>query len=57
MREGPEGGTIGVHVLRLGGLEALNAKGEAIKRAKAAHFKQDVADAARGSRSIWPLAK
>jgi hypothetical protein len=28
-------------------LEALSAKGEAIKHAKAAHFKQAVADAAR----------
>jgi DMSO/TMAO reductase YedYZ molybdopterin-dependent catalytic subunit len=37
--------------------EALNAKGEAIKRAKAAHFKQAVANAARGSQGIWPLAK
>jgi hypothetical protein len=38
-------------------LEALNAKGEAIKKAKAAHFKQAVAEAARGRRGIWPLAK
>jgi hypothetical protein len=38
-------------------LEALSAKGMAIRKAKAAHFKQAVADAARGRRGIWPLAK
>ncbi len=38
-------------------LEAANAKREAIKKAIAAHFKQAVADAARGRRGIWPLAK
>ncbi len=38
-------------------LEALIAKGEAIRKAKAAHFKQAVAEAARGRRGIWPLAK
>ncbi len=38
-------------------LEALNAKGEAIRKAKAVHFKQAVAEAARGRRGIWPLAK
>jgi hypothetical protein len=37
--------------------EALCAKREAIKKAKAAHFKQAVADTARGRRGIWPLAK
>ncbi len=31
-------------------LEALSAKGEAIRKAKAAHFKQAVADAVRGRR-------
>jgi hypothetical protein len=39
-------------------LEALGAKREAIMRAKAVHFKQAVADAARGGRrGIWLLAK
>jgi hypothetical protein len=38
-------------------LEALNAKGEAIRKAKAAYFKQAVAKAARGRRGNWPLAK
>jgi hypothetical protein len=38
-------------------LEALSAKGEAIKKATAEHFKQTVADSARGRRGIWPLAK
>jgi hypothetical protein len=38
-------------------LEALNAKGEAIRKAKAAHFKQAVAEAARGRSGIWPLAE
>jgi hypothetical protein len=38
-------------------LEALSAKGEVIRKAKAAHFKQAVAEAARGRRGIWPLAK
>jgi hypothetical protein len=37
--------------------EALSAKGVAIQKAKAAHFKQAVADTARGGRGIWPLAK
>jgi hypothetical protein len=38
-------------------LEALCAKGEANKKAKDAHFKQAVAEAARGRKGIWPLAK
>ncbi len=38
-------------------LEALNAKGEAIKKAKAAHFKQAVAEAARGRKGIRLPAK
>jgi hypothetical protein len=38
-------------------LEAANVKREAIKKAKAAHFKQAVANAARGRRGVWPLAK
>jgi hypothetical protein len=38
-------------------LEALNAKEEAIRKAKVAHFKQAAAEAARNIRSIWPLAK
>jgi hypothetical protein len=38
-------------------LKALSAKGVAIRQAKAACFKQAVADAARGRRGIWPLAK
>ncbi len=38
-------------------LEALIAKGAAIRKAKAAHFKQAVAEAARGRRGIWSLAK
>jgi hypothetical protein len=38
-------------------LEALSAKGLAIQKAKALHFKQAVANAARGRRAIWPLAK
>ncbi len=33
-------------------LEALGAKGAAIRKAKAAHFRQAVADAARGRRGI-----
>jgi hypothetical protein len=37
-------------------LEALNAKGEAIGKAKAAFFKQAVAEAARRRTGIWPLA-
>jgi hypothetical protein len=37
-------------------LEALNAKGEALRKAKAAHFKQAVAEAARGRKGIWLLA-
>ncbi len=37
--------------------EALHAKREAIKKAKAVHFKKAVADAARGRGGIWPLAK
>jgi hypothetical protein len=37
--------------------EALCAKREAIKKAKAVHFKQAVADAAKVRRGIWPLAK
>jgi hypothetical protein len=37
-------------------VEALNAKGEAIKTAKAALFKQAVAEAARGRKGIWPIA-
>jgi hypothetical protein len=36
--------------------EALSAKGEAIKKAKAVHFRQAVADGARGRREIWALA-
>jgi hypothetical protein len=38
-------------------LEALNAKREAIRIAKAAHFEQAVAKAARERTGIWPLAK
>ncbi len=38
-------------------LEALNAKGGAFKKAKAMHFKQAVAEAARKRKGIWPLAK
>jgi hypothetical protein len=38
-------------------LEALCAKKEAIRKAKAAHFRQAVAEAARGRRGIWLLAK
>jgi hypothetical protein len=38
-------------------LEATNVKREAIKKAKAAHFKQAVADAARKSKGIWLLAQ
>ncbi len=38
-------------------LEALNVKGEAIRKAKAAHFKQAVADAAKERKGIWPLVK
>jgi hypothetical protein len=38
-------------------LEAANVKREVIKRAKAAHFKQAVTDAAKTSKGIWPLAK
>jgi hypothetical protein len=38
-------------------LEAAHVKREVIKKAKAAHFKQAVADAARTSKGIWPLAK
>jgi hypothetical protein len=38
-------------------LEALNAKGEAIRKAKAVYFKQAVAEAVGGRRGIWPLAK
>ncbi len=34
-------------------LEALSVKGAAIRKAKAAHFKQAVADAPRGRRRIW----
>jgi hypothetical protein len=38
-------------------LDALSTKRSAIRKAKAAHFKQAVAAAARGRRGIWPLAK
>jgi hypothetical protein len=38
-------------------LEALSAKRSAIGKAKAAQFKQAVAEAARGRKGIWPLAK
>jgi hypothetical protein len=37
-------------------LEVLNIKGEAIRKARAAHFKLAVANAARGKRGSWPLA-
>jgi hypothetical protein len=38
-------------------LDALSAKGSAIRKAKATHFKQAVTDAAIGKRVMWPLAK
>ncbi len=38
-------------------LKATNVKREAIKKAKAAGFKKAVADTARKSKGIWPLAK
>jgi hypothetical protein len=37
-------------------LDALNVRGEEIRKTKAVHFKQAIA-AARGRRGIWPLAK
>jgi hypothetical protein len=59
MQEGQGEGMEGGPVLMLRGhtLRHLVPKGAAIRKAKAAHFEQAMADAARERRGIWPLTK